>query len=104
MSKKFQRHVEDFICGQCGTAVTGNGYTNHCPHCLWSRHVDEAPGDRAATCGGLMRPVGVEQTGDGFILTHHCTSCGHTMRCKSASTDDTTEIIRLARKVAQDQS
>ena len=51
---RFTRVVEDFTCGQCGAAVTGDGYTNHCPLCLWSRHVDINPGDRAAECGGLM--------------------------------------------------
>ena len=101
MPRKFQRTIENFTCGQCGVAVTGNGYTNHCPHCLWSRHVDVAPGDRAATCGGMMAPINVEQTSTGFILTHHCQSCGHRGRCKTTKNDHTPEIIRLARTCAQ---
>ena len=28
--------------------MKGNGYTNHCPKCLWSKHVDINPGDRGA--------------------------------------------------------
>lgn len=44
--KHFTKTVEDFICAHCGTHVRGNGYTNHCPECLWSKHVDNNPGDR----------------------------------------------------------
>ena len=55
MSATFIRKTEDFICEHCGREVRGNGYTNHCPYCLWSKHVDINPGDRAAGCGGLKR-------------------------------------------------
>ena len=55
----FIRKTEDFICENCGAVVVGNGYTNHCPACLYSKHVDRSPGDRAADCGGLMEPVAV---------------------------------------------
>ncbi len=56
----FQRTKEDFACERCGLFVRGNGYTNHCPQCLWSKHVDVNPGDRQETCRGLMEPVGME--------------------------------------------
>jgi hypothetical protein len=59
MSTVFKKTKEDFVCEHCGKPVVGNGYTNHCPECLWSKHVDVNPGDRAATCLGLMEPVGV---------------------------------------------
>ena len=58
-TRRFARTVEDFVCEKCGTQVEGDGYTNHCPHCLWSRHVDVNPGDRKATCKGMMEPVAV---------------------------------------------
>jgi len=54
-----KRTIEDFTCEKCGTEVKGNGYTNHCPSCLWSKHVDNVPGDRESTCGGMMKPFGV---------------------------------------------
>ncbi|MBU3901416.1 RNHCP domain-containing protein, partial [Patescibacteria group bacterium] len=47
-SKKFQRKIEDFVCGHCGPKIKGTGYTDHCPKCLWSQHVDVNPGDRQA--------------------------------------------------------
>jgi hypothetical protein len=52
-SKNFQRVIEDFECEHCGHLEEGNGYTNHCTSCLWSKHVDINPGDRAAECQGL---------------------------------------------------
>ena len=57
MTKKFQRTKEDFTCEKCNLVVNGSGYTNHCPRCLWSKHVDVNPGDRQATCQGFMEPV-----------------------------------------------
>lgn len=61
-------------------------YRNHCPHCLYSRHVDaDRPGDRAADCRALMRPVAVEHhSAKGLMLVHHCTSCGTRRRNRTA--------------------
>ncbi len=94
--KRFQRKIEDFTCAQCGQAVTGDGYTNHCPRCLWSRHVDDAPGDRAALCQGMMRPVGSERRGGDFFVTQECVVCG--FRRKNKLRDDEMDaLIRLSR-------
>ena len=60
MSQKFKRKIEDFVCGHCKQKVKGNGYTNHCPKCLWSKHVDLTPGDRASGCKGMMAPSGID--------------------------------------------
>ncbi|MET1001543.1 MAG: RNHCP domain-containing protein, partial [Acidimicrobiia bacterium] len=47
-----------FRCRRCGLDVSydapGTAHRNHCPNCLWSRHVDDRPGDRAAECGSAM--------------------------------------------------
>ena len=72
----FKRTKEDFICEYCGTQVRGDGYTNHCPKCLWSKHVDVDPGDRASECGGLMRPVELQKEGSEYKVLHRCTACG----------------------------
>ncbi|MFN8704223.1 MAG: RNHCP domain-containing protein [Rhodospirillales bacterium] len=101
MNKRFQRRIEDFACGHCGMHVVGDGYTNHCPHCLWSRHVDVNPGDRAAECGGAMRPVAVEPARGGWTLTHACETCGTERRCKSAAVDDRDALLAVARAAAQ---
>ena len=57
---RFTKNKEDFICAVCGTEVKGNGYTNHCPNCLSSLHVDINPGDRACACKGIMLAVELE--------------------------------------------
>ncbi|MBP3340501.1 MAG: RNHCP domain-containing protein [Alphaproteobacteria bacterium] len=98
--KNFTKTVEDFNCAHCGAVVHGNGYTNHCPQCLWSRHVDNAPGDRAATCGGMMKPVMVESDGDKFIITHRCEICGKEKRQRTSDADDVDAIIELSRNLS----
>ena len=88
----FKKNKENFICEKCGAEVFGNGYTNHCPKCLWSKHVDVGPGDRAAVCGGMMKLVKVEMKGAEFILTHECEKCGYRKRNKTAHNDDLSQI------------
>jgi len=88
MSQNFIKTKEDFICAHCARAVEGNGYTNHCPACLWSRHVDNVPGDRAAECGGLMRPASFTKKGAEIVLLHQCESCGHKKPNKLAPEDN----------------
>ncbi|MDB5238426.1 MAG: hypothetical protein JWM46_696 [Candidatus Kaiserbacteria bacterium] len=96
----FKRTKEDFVCEHCGTQVKGNGYTNHCPKCLWSKHVDVDPGDRAASCGGLMEPISIEGSSPEYVLTQKCTVCGHERRNVIAANDDPTSIVQLAQKQA----
>lgn len=95
--KGFTRTIEDFNCAHCGAVVHGNGYTNHCPKCLWSRHVDNNPGDRAATCGGMMRPISVAPDGTRFIITHKCEICGKEKRQRTTDEDDINTIIEISK-------
>ena len=88
LSRKFQRTKEDFTCKRCGFFVRGNGYTNHCPQCLWSKHVDVNPGDREAQCHGLMEPMGVEFKGGVYAILHCCAACGFEKRNKMAKDDN----------------
>lgn len=92
---RFTRRIEDFSCGHCGAGVTGDGYTNHCPRCLWSRHVDINPGDRAADCGGLMEPVAAGVTNDRWVITHRCVECGFVRPNRSAADDDEAALRSL---------
>lgn len=86
-SKKFQKKVEDFGCEHCGTNVVGNGYTNHCPKCLYSKHVDINPGDRLNSCGGMMKPVNIESKSGEFVIIHKCERCGQEKRNKTSPLD-----------------
>ncbi|MCX6787097.1 MAG: RNHCP domain-containing protein [Candidatus Kaiserbacteria bacterium] len=96
-TKKFQKTNEDFTCEQCGFFVLGNGYTNHCPQCLWSKHVDVHPGDRAAVCGGAMEPVSAELESGEYIILHRCVVCGYEKRNKTSKDDDFNAILQLSR-------
>ena len=95
MTRKFQRRIENFTCENCGAFVAGNGYTNHCPRCLWSKHVDVNPGDRAADCGGLMEPVGAEQKGGETVINHRCVVCKHIKRNRTVADDNFDLIVEL---------
>ena len=95
MSLKFIKRLENFTCGHCKNKVKGNGYTNHCPKCLWSKHVDINPGDRAEKCGGLMKPVNLELEKGEYILTHECEKCGAKRRCKTAEDDSMAVLTAL---------
>ena len=95
MNKQFQKKIEDFECENCGEKITGDGYTNHCPICLWSKHVDVNPGDRASRCGGLMEPFEIEKIGQEISITHKCIKCGYKKKNKSSEDDDYNEILEI---------
>lgn len=84
---------ESFRCGHCGRDVPIGGVMirDHCPFCLWGRHLDHVPGDRASTCGGLMKPQHFSFAGDTRWIHYTCTQCHHTFRVR-AHPDDATEI------------
>jgi hypothetical protein len=73
--KKFQRKKENFECENCDENIKGNGYTNHCPKCLYSKHVDINPGDRLETCHGLMIPVDLIKRKKKLSIIHQCLKC-----------------------------
>lgn len=95
-----QTENQAFVCAHCGASVPEHAwgsYRNHCPWCLRSLHVDNVPGDRAAGCGGVMDPVGVDHSGKkGFVLIHRCTVCAGTDRNKTAPDDDVAAVAAVA--------
>ncbi|PIU02322.1 hypothetical protein COT66_00860 [Candidatus Shapirobacteria bacterium CG09_land_8_20_14_0_10_49_15] len=94
--KHFIRKQENFVCDVCGTQVTGTGYTNHCPNCLWSKHLDEqVPGDRAAACHGLMEPIGVELQKNQYYIVHRCQSCHKITRTRTNSQDSFEKLLKI---------
>ena len=98
MGRKFIKRTENFICANCKTKVSGDGYTNHCPKCLWSRHVDINPGDRKNNCRGLMEPIAIEITRKGYIIIHCCQKCKVSKRNKVAENDSFQAILIIASK------
>lgn len=93
---------QEFRCRHCrsfvGVLPSGGRHRNHCPVCLYSRHVDaRRPGDRAADCGGSMAPVGVYERRDGEqVLVHRCWECGIERSNRIAADDDPSLVMRLA--------
>ncbi|MDP2593557.1 MAG: RNHCP domain-containing protein [bacterium] len=93
MSKKFIQKKENFVCENCGEDARGDGYTNHCPKCLWSKHVDINPGDRANECGGMMKPVSVIYKKDEFVIKSICVKCDFVWINKAAK-NDSEEVLQ----------
>jgi len=98
MAKLFVKNKEDFTCEHCGKEVKGNGYTNHCPECLWSKHVDINPGDRLATCQGMMKPVRVEGKTGEEILVNQCIVCGYEKRNRLSKNDNFDTVVAVVQK------
>ena len=96
-----------FICEHCGEVVTpdagGTAHRNHCPHCLWSVHLDDRPGDRKAHCRTPMEPVGIwVRRGGEWALLHRCMRCGSIHANRIAGDDSELALISLAvRALAQ---
>jgi len=95
--KRFQRKKENFVCDKCGFEVIGDGYTNHCPHCLWSKHVDVNPGDREENCKGLMEPFGVEIKSGEYSIWHKCIKCGVKKKNKMSKGDNFDILTDIAK-------
>src|SRR3989338_10758734 len=95
-SMSFQKRMENFVCQHCGAFVVGDGYTNHCPHCLWSRHVDRYPGDRRESCGGMMEPIVLEGSSPHYRILYRCTRCGSERVNNVQHEDSTDAILHLA--------
>ncbi len=98
MGKKFEKKIEDFKCFNCGLEVKGNGYTDHCPRCLYSLHVDVMPGDRNSSCKGVMKPVSVTLDRFGtYTISYVCTKCGAKKRVKASPSDSIEAIEAIAK-------
>lgn len=101
MYSKFTKIDEEFICENCGKKVTKLGYTcrNHCPECLYSKHVDVNPGDRQEKCHGLLEPIGLEMSNrKGYVIIFKCKKCGAIRKNKSAEDDNMELLIKLSAK------
>ena len=100
---RFRPCLESFRCAHCGKEIhpegAGSQHRNHCPHCLYSLHVDEEPGDRKATCHGQMEPIGVISKGDGdWSILHLCKSCGKLSLNRALADDNPLLLMQLAVK------
>lgn len=101
-----------FRCIHCGAhVVTSPLYAgvlnrNHCPYCLWSRHLDLfAAGDRLCACKAPMRPLGltlkqsrkkyVREDGGELMLIHACIECNNLSINRIAADDLADQIYEV---------
>ena len=103
--------ADGFTCGHCHSFVTtdsglsGVHNRNHCPFCLWSRHLDLfAVGDRLSACKALMQPVGLtikltrKKYGPGhgeLMLIHLCEECTALSINRIAADDDPQRLLTV---------
>lgn len=101
-----------FECAHCHALVSidpllaGVQNRNHCPYCLWSRHMDlQEAGDRLSACRAPMRPAALtlkqshkkyNRFGQGeLMLVHLCLECERTSINRIAADDVAEQILRV---------
>ncbi len=97
--KLFKKCDEGFICAHCQKEVSPLQYTSrdHCPYCLYSKHVDINPGDRANKCHGLLKPIGIEKFKDSYKVVYHCDKCAIIHKNVIATDDDMNVLIEISK-------
>lgn len=103
---------KNFKCEHCKKIVPVDArmitrHRNHCPYCLWSKHLDFLqPGDRKSSCQGLMKPIaitfkkegkdkyGKEREGD-VMIVHECQKCGKISINRIAGDDKEEMILKV---------
>ncbi len=112
MNPKEEEKNKGFICINCKKWVPISKYDNtvnrnHCPYCLWSKHVDHATaGDRMSSCNSGMKPIGLtiknprvnkwEMKIKGeLMLIHECLSCRKISINRILAQDDEKEIMNV---------
>ena len=96
--KRFNELDEGFICEHCHKEVEPLHYTSrdHCPHCLYSKHVDINPGDRQNNCLGLLKPIDIEKFKDTYKIIYQCEKCNELHKNIIAKDDNLDEIIKIS--------
>lgn len=97
--KNFTMRDENFICENCGKNVEKLNYTarDHCPHCLYSKHLDIMPGDRLNECHGMLKPIGIEKFKDSYKIVYKCIKCSQLHKNIMANDDNMDIIIELSK-------
>lgn len=96
--KRFNMIDDSFICENCGKQVNKLKYTarDHCPYCLYSKHVDVNPGDRKNECKGFLEPIGIEKFKDTYKILYKCKKCKQSHKNIIANDDNIDMIINLS--------
>ena len=97
----FTKTVENFICEHCNHTNNGSGFTDHCEQCLWSKHVDIDPGDRAQSCGGMMEPVETETKNTELRIKNKCVKCGFERWAPLLPQDNFDVVLAVSKKMEE---
>lgn len=97
--KLFNKLDDTFICENCGKEVNKLNYSSrdHCPYCLYSKHVDINPGDRMNNCLGMLVPIGIEKYKNTFKILYVCNKCKEKHKNIMAKDDDMNKIIEISK-------
>ncbi len=97
--KKFNMIDEEFVCDNCSKLVSKLNYSarDHCPYCLYSKHVDIYPGDRKNNCMGQLKPIGIEKHKNTYKIIYKCKNCKKTHKNIMAIDDNMNIIIELSK-------
>lgn len=96
--KKFNMIDETFICENCNKEVEKLEYSarDHCPYCLYSKHVDINPGDRSNECKGLLEPISIEKFKNSYKIIYKCNKCNKLHKNIIANDDNFNLIVELS--------
>ena len=99
----FRMINESFCCENCKKEIPRHpegSARNHCPECLYSKHMDESmPWDRLSECHGLMQPVWVDHKKNKWnMIRHRCVKCSKEILNKLAPDDKFLEFIQTYNK------
>ncbi|MGE4444063.1 MAG: RNHCP domain-containing protein [Candidatus Altimarinota bacterium] len=95
----FKMINENFTCENCGKIIEKHpegSARNHCPFCLYSKHLDkDFPGDRLSECEAMMEPVGIDhKKNKGWMIKHKCKKCKKEILNKVAPDDNYLDLIK----------
>lgn len=105
-----EKKKEGFQCSHCHAWVSlkaaGTKHRNHCPECLWSKHVGRLEQLREI-CSGAMIPIGLTFKKEGIdkytgkprqgelMIIHQCTKCGKISINRLAGDDNPDAVMKI---------
>jgi hypothetical protein len=107
--------MKGYRCDFCQKWVSinqsmGTAHRNHCPNCLWSKHLDlEKPGDRKSGCRAAMEPIGLTFKQEGWdkygkpkqgelMVVHRCLTCFKISINRIAADDEPKMILAVFKR------
>lgn len=112
MTRHYLSSFKEFRCSHChvivpcANLISAVNNRNHCPYCLWSRHLDLfSAGDRLSACKAPMKPVGlaIKRSRDRYrsgprgelMLIHVCVECNSPSINRIAADDHPEAILSI---------